>query len=185
MMWKSLVTCMALAVVFGATSPVEAEVTVGFDAQDSVIDLAIVDTVEVNIIADFTLPIIAWGLDLTIETPGIASLIDVEINSSLWDWVYTPDGDGLAGLAPIPTVVGPGVDFVLATLTFHGDAIGVTPISLSYTLIPPDETEGFAKHPTGFDEVIWYEEGTITVIPEPGTLSVLALGGLALLRRRG
>jgi hypothetical protein len=47
-------------------------------------------------------------------------------------------------------------------------------------------TEGFALNPPPAGEFadVTYVPGEITVTPEPGTLALLALGGLTLIRRR-
>jgi hypothetical protein len=160
-------------------------ITVGFVQQDSTI-ASVGGTVQVDIVADIpeSTPIAGWGLDLTIVTPAIAALTGQTIGPA-WDAVtYTPDGDLLAGLAPTPPGVGIwGNEVILATLTFTGLAPGTTPIVLSDSN-PPDQTEGFAIYPLenrSFAEVT-YVDGSITVLPEPASLALLAVA--LLLRRR-
>ena len=75
---------------------------------------------------------------------------------------------------------GPGV--LLATLTFHADAIGEVDLNASVT--PGDPWEGFALDPSGF-ATLAFEPGHVIVTPEPAAAALLAVGGflVACLRR--
>jgi len=177
--WRGRTALSLLMLGVVAATPALATVTVWFDAQDS--NVAPGENVDVVIMAEFSDAIIAWGIDLTIADESVATLVDIDIADP--PWVALPrarDGDGLAGIA-FPE----GVSGItpLATLTFLGGDIGTTAISLSYDL--DDEAEGFALDPPPdeLDLDVTFIDGTITV-PEPGSLALFALCGLAALRRR-
>jgi hypothetical protein len=88
------------------------------------------------------------------------------------------DGDGLGGVS-FPAGLSGVV--TLATITLQGDAIGTTALDLAITA--GDLTEGFALDPVGFDADVTLGSGVLNVVPEPASLSLLALAGL-LIRRR-
>jgi hypothetical protein len=157
-----------------AVAPGSADVLVWFDPQDLVIP-AVGNTTDVEVWANFTDPIVAWGLDLTVVDTSIAAWTETVIGGS-WDETATLDGDGLAGLRFPPGLTG---DVLLATLVFTGLDLGTTGISLGYS---GEEDEGFLLEFNGLDEDVTFVPGTITVIPEP-TLPV-ALGIIGLLLRR-
>lgn len=172
--WKAvcLVALMALA-----ATPALATVNLSFVLQDTTIPV-VGGFANVEIRADFTETIAGWGLDLNVANPGVADLDSFTIGP-LWDPVGASiDGDLLGGTSLLG--VGPGANILLATLTFEAFGLGTTPISLS---VSGEEDEGFALYfDPGLDAVV-FAEGTITV-PEPATLALVALGGLAALRRR-
>ena len=176
--WYRRVTLSAVAVAaLMSAAPAFGTVTLSFVAQNTTIP-SVGGFANVEIRADFTEPILGWGLDLNVDDPGVADLDSFTIGPA-WDPVLSSlDGDLLGGTA-FPGPVGPGSNILLATLTFEAFGIGVTPISLS---ISGDEDEGFAIDPSGLDSVV-FAEGTIRV-PEPAALTLLALGAVAVLRRR-
>lgn len=137
--------------------------------------------VECRILADIpeAEAIVGWGLDLTLDGASVSLVAPVGIGP-IWDAVYTPDGDELGGLAFPDPVWGEGV--LLATITVNPEALGITQLLLSDDN-PLDLTEGFALAGSGFAEVT-YILGQIEVIPEPATLFLLLVGGVALIRRR-
>jgi hypothetical protein len=149
-------------------------------------------TASVDLIADIPEPdaIVGWGMDLNFDDVlldlfggGWDTAVTI---GPLFDAAYAPDGDYLAGLVPMDCLW--GEDILLATVTFVDDPLGglgvsqITPCDSN----PPDLTEGFALCPPPegeFAEVNYYC-GAIEVIPEPASLSLLALCGLLALRRR-
>lgn len=173
-------TKLLTALVVGlsvAAGTAQAGVVVGFD--DAVSTVHVGDTFEVRIVMTTDEQILGWGLDLTIEDESIASLDGPPEVGPLWDAFSTPDGDGLGGLA-FPDPVGPGNDFLLATLTFIAHEIGITDLQLSYT--DADLTEGFATNKGTFAETT-FNAGQIIVVPVPGGFVVL-LAAMAPGRRR-
>jgi hypothetical protein len=154
-----------------------ADVAVRFDSSDATAELALPFTID--IVADIDEPVVAWGLDLTIDDGSIVSLVGDPSIGPAWIPAYASDGDGLAGVA-FPDSVS-GDDILLATITFSADALGETDLLLSVT--SGDLTEGFGLDPTGFAEVT-FEPGHVEVIPEPGTVCFLALGVLAGIWRK-
>ncbi len=124
--------------------------------------------------------IVGFGFDPGIAGTGV--VFDSFAVAAPFDPVATPDGDGIAGL----TFPGPvwGANVHLGTLTFTRTSYlspGGTPILLGDSY-PLDLTEGFALVNPGAFAQVTYVGGLIT--PEPTALALLALGGLALLRRR-
>ena len=75
-------------------------------------------------------------------------------------------------------------EVTLATITVRADAAGSSDLLLSAT--PGDLNEGFAlETPVGsFDTDVTFGVGTVTVLPEPATVALLALGAAIAARRR-
>jgi hypothetical protein len=169
-----------MALVLGGlcTAGASADILVVLNPTDSVV--AVGDTVSVNIVAHIQEAdaVAGWGLDLDIALPGVASWTLTSIGS---DWFPGTgiDPDGLVGFAFPDPVWGPGK--VLATVEISGLSVGVTDICPSVT--PGDDTEGFVQKGGEFVAANFIC-GTITVTPEPTTLSLVALAGLVILRRR-
>ncbi|GEM_PF-554429 len=180
--------CSVLMAVVAAgmlVASASATIMVDFDPFDAYIP-GVGDTIQINIIADIpeSEAIVGWGMDAVVDDPAIADITGVTVNGALFDPVTTPDGDGLGGLVPLGgNVWGNGV--ILATLDVTGFAEGWTSI-FSWDDNPSDLTEGFAIDPAlggGFADVN-YLTGFVTVLPEPASLTLLALAGLLAVRRR-
>ncbi len=188
---KSLVLCAALAVIVSVVAPVAADpvtnIVVGFNYPlGNTIPLG--GIVPVEIVADIPMEdaVIGWGLDLSIDSLSIAGLVGPPVIGPAFDPALAIDGDALAGLAPTPPGVGIwGDDVVLATVLIQGLSLGSTGLTLSDDN-PADLTEGFAVEPppTGVFADVVYDAGSLAVVPEPASLALLVLGGLATLRRR-
>ena len=169
--------CLATLVLLASAPVVSADITVYFDPADSVVGLG--QTVTVDIRADFDDPVVAWGLDLSIEQPEYAAWTNPVLGP---DWNApgeSLDDDWLVGLR-FPS--GNYGDVLLATVTFEGLAVGETLLSLSYG---PEEDEGFLLEAGPLEGNVQFSPGSLTVVPEPGGLVLLALGALTIrLRRR-
>ncbi|MCK4660127.1 MAG: hypothetical protein KAV82_11450 [Phycisphaerae bacterium] len=161
-----LLNCTFVAVFLTALSlgrPAQASVIVRFDPPDITADLG--DVFNIDIVADISDPVVAWGLDLTIDDESVISLAGEPVIGPDWTAAYAPDGDGLAGVAFPESVSGNVI--LLATMTLSADVIGESDLRVSVT--PGDFNEGFGLDPEGFDTVT-FELGHVTVIPEPVAL---------------
>jgi hypothetical protein len=158
-----------------SVSPALGEVTVGFD--QTAYYVAQGEVFDVDIVATFTEDISAWGLDLNIDDATIAWLDSFVVADPPFNPVVSSlDGVLLGGIEF--GAVSPGT-YTLATLTFEAGMMdGSTGISLSYN----DEDEGFLMTDDGLDSVVY--EGATIYVPEPASLALLTLGGIALIRRR-
>lgn len=179
-----LIVLMGVALIALAGSAKASIVQVSFQSPATTVVLG--DLFTVDIVADTTAPIVGWGLDLNLSTPGILSLAAAPaIPSPPWRTTTGADGDGLVGLAdPLAPVNGSvtGTGILLATLTFSADVIGQTDLVLSVT--PGDLTEGFPLTTPGDFATVSFALGSVTVVPEPIPLFSLTFGALAVLSRR-
>jgi hypothetical protein len=191
MVLKRCLVCVA-ALGLLAASPAWATITVSLDPAAQSVDIS-APSVSVDIVADIPEAdaIVQWGLDLSYDNlvlglSGGTWLDAVTINTALFDVAVAPDGDELSALVPFGDAPLWGANILLATVEFVPAGLGTSPLDLSDSNAGGDLTEGFALDPppTGAFADVTYVPGEITVTPEPGTLALLALGGLCLLRRR-
>jgi hypothetical protein len=173
-MSRTLKTCTALAALLIATATASATVSVDFVPGSATTTVG--GTASYDLVATISDPVLGWGLDLVIGDPLIGSLVNVSVDPA---WTAgSADGDGLGGVS-FPAGLSGVV--TLATITLQGNAIGTTALDLAITA--GDLTEGFALDPVGFDADVTLGSGVLNVVPEPASLSLLALAGL-LIRRR-
>jgi hypothetical protein len=175
MVCRTKIACAVLLAGLLSVSPALGEVTVGFDQTAYYVSQG--EVFDVDIVATFTDDISAWGLDLNIDDAAIAWLDSFVVADPPFNPVVgSLDGVPLGGI--VFGAVGPGT-YTLATLTFEAGMMdGSTGIWLSYD----DEDEGFLMTDNGLDSVVY--EGATIYVPEPASLALLTLGGIALIRRR-
>jgi hypothetical protein len=182
MLGKVGLCCVVLAAGVLATP---ADIIVSFNPADATIP-TVHGSVDVQIVASIPQSdsIIGWGLDLIVDTPGLVSWSVLSLGPDFVPF-SAPDGDGLGGIVPTPPGTSVwGASVLLATLRFTGVAdYGQTSICTGST--PGDLTEGFARDPDigGFANAL-YTCGMITLVPEPASLLLVSLAGLAVVRRR-
>lgn len=124
----------------------------------------------IEIRADLSLPVLGFGLDIDFDSLSLAPVGSPEIGP-LWIPLFAQDGDGLAGLASGEAISGD--DILLATLSVQ--ALARSDVSITASISPGELTEGFPLVSAGFDADVHFISTTLTVVPEPGTASLLAL----------
>jgi hypothetical protein len=161
------------AVIARVVAPAQAQLGTSFD---------------IELRASLSQPTLGWGLDLGFD-PALVQRSGAPTIASPWTSVAAADGDGLAGIyfPPAGGVGLSGADVLLAVVRFQAQALGVTQLTLSATI--SDLGEGFALDPDGFDPSVVFQGAQVTIVPEPHTAALVALGllGLAVLaaqRRR-
>lgn len=176
---KLLCSALLIGLMVG---PAMASVVVNLVPQDTIVAIGS-GPFMVDIVADIpeAEAIAGWGMDLSVLDTLVADKTGTVAIGADWTAAPSMDGDGLAGLAFTTPVFGNGI--VLASVQFMPVGLGTTGLAMGDDQAT-DVTEGFALFPSGFASV-QYGTGSITVVvPEPATLTLLALGGLALIRRR-
>jgi len=166
---------LAISSLLCVASAVRAEVFVTVEPEVDTAGLG--QIFEVLIFADFSEPILGFGIDVDFD-PAVIDWADDPLVGELWDPVFAPDGDGLAGLAPPTGLVGDGI--LLVSLLFEGVSVGSTSIDVSVTL--EDLTEGFVLEGGVFDSFSVVPDDVI--VPEPGAdlMAAFALTAIGVLR---
>ena len=169
------VCCMALLGLI--LSPAMADVVVSFVPQDQV-GWPPGGTTTMDLVAEIPEDegVIAFGFNIDILSGTSATFASFAL-AAPWDPIAGSD-DGIAGVLFPPDAATGTV--LLGTATFNLVELGVTEVGTSDDY-PDDLLEGFWLEGVGVANVI-YGMGTITVVPEPAALALLALG--ALIRRR-
>jgi|GEM_PF-3806674 len=172
---KQTLTCTTALAALLSVPLASADVSVWLDPASPTVVVG--ETVDIDIMANFEAPVVAWGLDLAIGEPMYADWIGTSIGLE-WDATDTLDEDGLAGLRFGDGVTG---DVLLGTLTFEGLVEGMTSLTLSSG---PEEDEGFLFETGELATNVQFTGADLTVIPEPGGLGLLILGALTAIKRR-
>ncbi len=183
----AIATALVAGVLLGP-APAEATVVVSLSPANQVVPITNgTATVDIVAIIPQSDAIVGWGLDLDLLGLSV-SVAGSAVNEPTWTAVSGADADGLAGLVPTPpgtAIWSDPVSIVLATVTFSLDSLGTTDLNLSDDN-PSDLSEGFALDPppVGAFADVTYQPGSITVTPEPASLMMLLLGGVACVSRR-
>jgi len=167
-------------------------VTVSFEPANSVVVVG--ESIDIDVVADIPDPVVAFGVDLAFDDT-VLTLTNTVFGPG-WTPVVPPpppasDGVGF-GAVLTPTFPPPpphggisGMDILLFTLTFQGQAPGSSPLLLSAT--PGDPNEGFVLATGGFAEVDFVPgmvEVTAIPVPASGALMIAGLFALFTYRRR-
>lgn len=176
---KVAVCCAALLGLL--VSPAMATIGVTPEPAYQEIDMGLGEVATIEIYADIPEAdaIIGFGFDAD-PMYGLLDWPGAFVAGPLFTGLgVSPDGDGIAAYTLDPVF---GDDILLGTLTFTPVAGGLEKIALGNTA--GDLTEGFPLVTVGGFADVVYTCADVNIIPEPATLTLLALGGLALLRRR-
>ena len=103
-----------------------------------------------------------------------------------------PSGNGLLGTLPQPVTNAFGIKFG-ANTDQYGDLFGTgtllsfdlaVPASYAGEVVTLDVSGSFTEFVNTYEDWVGTSTGPLTLVPEPATLMLLGLGGLAVLRRR-
>jgi hypothetical protein len=154
-----------------------ATTTVAISAPANVAVLSSADNVDAEMALSYGSLATTGGADLDADMSGEDRFIfdivgTVDVNAEIFLDIDT--GTGLFGYtAPLPSGTGGGFELFFADITgFPAASSDVD--GLKFTFRPQDGV-------TDLDVTV---QNIVATTPEPGTLSLLALGGLGLLRRR-
>ena len=167
-----------------------AQVDLRIESESQVVGLC--STFDVWVVADISEPLVGFGFELTYDD----RLFELDTFAGAPDFAAVVDYDTnlLSGLAYPAPVSGEGV--LLGTATFTVLAGGTGEFGVDY--LPGMPTQGFAEMSIGaFSELGSVEPASVTAalvsadggsgsgsVPEPSTLVIMAVGGLAVVKRR-
>lgn len=171
--WIRMFAATAVAVTWPAIAT--ANTIVHFALADP--DLGVGASTTLEIRADFDAPVLGFGIDLLLDA-SVLSVSAAPVIGPAWTAVFAPDGDGLAGLAPVSGVVGTDVLLASVLVTRTGSA-GTT---VDGGVTADDLTEGFPLLSGGFDTASFVPTAVAPVPePTPGALAAVAAASLAML----
>jgi hypothetical protein len=130
------------------------------------------------------------NMNLTFGTYSYYQNIDLGAGQAAWSLVDS--GGSWHSLAvPMDTWTTASVTFHMAdstadlSVTANGSTVTLTGIGASYLSLPPDGQTKYNLSTDGYGTgALFLDNVSITQVPEPVTMALLAFGGLALLRRR-
>jgi hypothetical protein len=134
------------------------------------------------------------SVTLDVAPGGVISLSDVAFQAPLTDdlpqYLGTPLPDGgLDDVAAADSVFSPTTDWatdamqVALTFTVSGDGLGLATINVLNDNDPSGYL-GIVDYGFNAGDNADYTGATVEVVPEPASLALLALGGIAAIRRR-
>ena len=119
---------------------------------------------------------------VTLMPTGPGSWADVAVN---WSSKLYPDG---TGQPPLPYLFEGNPELeaecIVRELVFEGEVLGPIIIELGYPIIIPDYNPEWVSIDIRGANIMVYGLIIHECIPEPGTICLLSLGALALLRKR-
>ena len=186
MQHKRLGAALFAAAIFWVTQPAHALFDLYIEPVAS--DIQVGDTVDVDVLLDATgtgFDIIGFGVDLLFDS-SILGVDSAAVNTVLFDGfsnvVETPGRLAFDGLTLGASHT--GLDILLASVTFSGDAVGLSALTFDFpdlgTLdgllrpIPP----GGAVAP----DIVRTASINVTSVPLPATLALMLLGLVSLRR---